>query len=672
MTAPTTSPKKPTPKPVPQVTVPKRVFWVSVAAAATFAAAATARLTGVFPDVAVIMVALAGVMGVWWVLAGSMIGSSAPPRTRRRYARYAALAVALHTAWIITAIVAADTQLGPVIAGLVLLGVAEYGAMGLAEYARTKLPERPVTTTKTDTAHAERAMLAALRLADHEHLTITGRTALGDPTGNGEPHGLTFRLQVPPGKEGPPPAAAEKIAVALSTVLGIRLESRWVQLRKSTVAGEYILTVVLRDVMADVVPYVDKPERTSIIEPALVGYGLDTRPVHLPLAQHGQDIGKSRSGKTSLVNVKLAHLTRCHDALVWVCGAEKVYDLVAGWLEPYTGTDYPIPFDWVANGQRDTLNMLIAGMNVARWRQRQPLKNRIGWPHILIFLEEASFALRDRSVTGIYQGQTVTASQMAAMLSQGAGSANVWLLRATQRSTNDHSGDQGGDVGANVGYSTAFMSRDWAEIGRLMGDFNLPTPRHPGEYWLDAGTGEPPALLKAPYIQEVDPSKPVLHGGSRISDISWSRRDMRTVLDPGSVPAAGDAYRDRHTRMTPEMMEYLTGEPVPVDVKGPQQDGYDQVMEYLASLDTTTPTAEGAVTTTVGKRTRSDRIVEAVASSPEPMTPTQILQALRDVGDDTSQQVVTNLLPKLTAEGRLERLERGRYVTKQTHTVGGV
>lgn len=475
-------------------------------------------------------------------------------------------------------------------------------------------------------------------------------------------------------------ADAEQIAIALGDVLKTRMLSDWVQIIKEPEAGEYSIVVVTEDVMARVRPFEDTLAWASITEPAMIGYQIDGRPYHLLLRQHGQNIGQTRSGKSSAIHTKIAHVTRCGDAVQWLCGSEKVYDLAAGWVEPYMDTGLPLPIDWVASGPRDSLDMLIAGMNIARWRQRQPLSKRGGWPDIIITLDEASFLLRNRAVRGTYQGQEVTASQMAAMLRQGGGSAGVWLDLATQRSTNDHGGDQGGDIGMNAGYCLAFRSKDQGEIGRLMGlgHYKLPTPRHQGVCWLDAGNGDDPIQIKVPYIQESDPSKPKLHTGLTVSDVAWSRRQFITELDAGSAGAGGEAYARRHTRMDAAMLAYLTDADV-VEAQAPSsanQAGYALAMQELATLGI--PLAASSrqsvaarpteVTALAGRKPRAERVVDILrTSAPEPMAPTDVLNALHESGDTAAQeQVVLNILSKLVTRGAAERPARGLYAHSPT------
>ncbi|MGH8876780.1 MAG: hypothetical protein ACRD0P_05460, partial [Stackebrandtia sp.] len=454
-------------------------------------------------------------------------------------------------------------------------------------------------------------------------------------------------------------ASAEPIAIALGEVLGMELESQWVQVRKEPTAGTYSIVVVTEDVMARIYRYTDDVAPTSITEPALVGYQIDGKPYRMRLDQHGQVIGKSTGGKSSLINIEFAHTTRCDDVVDWVCGTEKLYDLVGPWVEPYMDTDHTLPFDWIASGQRDTLAMLIAGMNIARWRQRQPMARRVGWPKIRITLDEASFALRNNTVRGVYQGQQVTAAQMAAMLMQGGASAGVHLVLASQRSTNDHFGDNGGDTSTNVGYSAGFISNDEAEIGRLTGDYKLPMPRHKGEYWLNPGNGEMPVNLKAPYIQTVDPTKPQLHDGATISEVAWSRRRFGAELDPGSTAAAGEVYQRRHTRMDTELLRYLTdATELHAEVPAPHEAGYAAAVRELEAIGVG---SGSEMSDLAGRTSRADRIVSIVTDAEKPMARKEIRAALHAAGDPAGDQVITNALGKVTDQGRLARLDDGTY-----------
>ncbi len=637
--------------------VPWKVFWVVIGAVASV----TTGFVLVWeppPNRVLLVLFGAGVVSVvaWRVMSEAKVFATVRHRTLRWWVRGVVALVWCHTGWIIAFLYTSPPTIPVLLVVLVGMVGGEYGLALIAEYLQQHqqklIPTRPVV--QDPQVHRMRAVLSRV---GYEHLRVLDWSPLGGTQPGDTAFGMNYTVQVPAGKDGFPPGSGKRLAVAFSEILGTSLKSDWVQVQESRTAGQWTVSVVLREVMADVVPFVDVLEWTSILTPAFIGRRLDMSPQHLVLAQHGEDIGKTRSGKSSLIHVKCAHLTRSRDAIVWVCGAEKVYDFVGGWVDCYEGTDHPLPFDWIANGQRDLVEMLIAGMNVARWRQRQRMVDRgAGWPHIVIILDEASFALgsRTNNVRGVYQGQSVNAAEMAAMISKGAGSAGVWLLRATQRSTNDHSGDHGGDVTANVGYSAAFASKDWSEVGRLTNMFSLPMPRNKGEFWLDAG--EEPVLVKAPYMQEVDPTKPRLHDGPTVADVAWSRRDFIRVLDSGSAVAAGAPYANRLTRMDSAMRAYLNGEPV-VEGTGlsPEQEGYAAVMATLGAQ-------VGSVATLTGRRTRADRVREIVLTAGGAVSPGEILTVLQRQGDmKANPQLVTNATTELVREGHIVRLERGLY-----------
>jgi hypothetical protein len=464
----------------------------------------------------------------------------------------------------------------------------------------------------------------------------------------------------------------EPIAIGMSEVLRKPLASDWVTITKQPEAGMYSVAVLTEDVMAEVRPYIDTPEWTSITTPALVGYQIDGKPYSMRLDQHGSGVGMSRWGKSSLIHVKWAHTTRCDDAVQWVCGVEKLYDLTGPWIEPYLNTDLPLPLT-IASGPQDTAEMLAAGMRIARWRQSQPHHARKGFKKVIIDLDEASFALVIRNVFAEYEGMKKNLSELAEMGVKGAGSGGVHFHFSAQRSTNNNWGDMGGEINANLAWRAVFRSKDQAEVGRATDDYKLPMPRHKGEYWLEPGNGDPVLKLKAPYIQETDPNRDMLHNGATISDVAWARRHFHTDLDEGSARAAGEWYRNRHTRATAALVAYLTGNhEVPAhgsafDEAASQVESEIQAMIAAAGWNTS-PTglvspATGGVATMVGRKTRTERIVEIVQGSTTPMSKTEIVAALQGQGDTlASDQPVTNALGKLVQDGVLDRPARGEYI----------
>jgi hypothetical protein len=672
-----------------------KAFWTALTVVFTATCAGVAYFAGVGPWVAVGAQAAAGLVAgliAALVVHEAEMFAAVPTRSRSAIIRLVWVGAVVHLVWAVT--VAARPDLWPsALLALVALAGTQYWLARGHEYLLTR-PRRVVPTTVVNpgagpaagTEHDDhddhtKILVAALDRAGYAHLTVIRWEPVGDP-----PFGMRVWVRMPSrqtsrdaknSRVGLTGADAEPIAIGLAEVLRQPVMSDWVAVHKERAAGTYTLLIVTEDVMARVHPWRDNPTWSTITSPKCIGYGMDSQPVMLRLDQHGQLSGQTRSGKTSLVHIEWAHVTLCTDAIIWVAGVEKLYDLVGGWVEPYTGHDLPLPVDWVASGQTDLLGMLVAAMTVARWRQRQPMTQRQGFVTIILYLDEASFALRNNKAKATYQGVAYTAAQLVGMLTQGAGSAGVYIRFISQRGVNSHFGDQGGDTTANAGFVAAFSTRDAADIGRLTGDYQLPSPRHKGECWLDSGDG--PTRVKVSYLQEVDPSKPVLHDGPTVSTVAWDRRHFVRGIDEGSGRAAGDSYAHRHTRMDGDMLAYLTDtEPIePTDeleqtgIAGLTSDAArNAAAEALAELDraglgtprtTTTPAGPMGVVTMTGRRSRADRIAEIVEHAGIALSVSDITAALRSTGDHADPQVITNALTKLVADGRLHRPERGLY-----------
>lgn len=711
-----------------------KTFWVSLGAALSSAVAGALVLYRV--PLTLVVPGLVGLVAVCIGLATRVVHGSHMFRqlalhTRSQMLRSLSVAFVAHAFWIVVFVLRPQHWLLWAVV-LLALALAEYGLAHGHEYLLTKVTARPKAARPApEEPHAEnfqgytpadefaasgsnksltvfkagltQAGYGWLRVSSQWspvrdfgiqfHVKVPSARALKTSRSNKEATASTFGIE-----------SAEEIAKGLGEVLNRGLKTEWIGITQQEFAGTYGVLVTTQDTMTRLYPFEDTPEWTSIEELALAGYGRDAEPYYLSLKQHGQDIGATESGKTSLIHNKIAHVTRCADAVQWVCGVEKLYDLVAGWIEPYRGHDLPLPIDWIAYGQADVLEMLVAALNIARYRQRVPLALRRNWPKIVITLDEASFALRNRSMVAEYQGNKYTAAQLVAMLTQGAASAGVYVHLATQRSTNSQFGDEGGDTTAQMGYTAAFRSRDQGEVGRLVGDYNLPMPRHQGAYWLDPGSGALPVLLKAPYIQQVGADRKILHDGLTIVDVAWNRRHFHTSLDEGSATHAGEYYLARHTRMTPELEQYLTGmsllpdevdatdaAPTFVSASAPASSGppemsdaarvgYEAALATVASLRAGVQDAVPATATrlvdapsvphptitvvrTLPRGSRQDRILALMAERGD-MRTSEIVEALREQeGEDEVRNPtsISNLLSAMVDAGVLHRLGKGHY-----------
>lgn len=607
-----------------------------------------------------------------------------PLESRTSIIRWIGVASVVHVAWV------AGVEIRPDLAawwsgGLIAVaGLEYYTAVGL-EYLMTRPVHPDLVQARAARIEARQAaeadnptvgLSAALDRSRLSWLTVISHERIGTV-------GWQFTVQIPSqtgdSKSATAPTLnaghAESIAIAMAEVTGIALMSNWVQVRKTPYAGRYTISVVTEDVRAEVIPYVDDPTPTSITVPCPIGVQIDGTVTGERLDQHGQTIGKSRWGKTSLVHRKGAWITRCPDATWWICGTEKLYDLVAGWLQPYEGTDRRPPIDYIMYGLGDVLEILVGAMRLARYRQRVPLSKRRRWRKVIITLDEASFPLRNTAQKVMYDGKMRTAAELVAMLHQGAGSGEVYVHLVSQRGTNDQFGDQGGDTKANSGFVEVFATQDPDELGRAFGDWQLAKPRHKGEFWANVGDGEP-VNLKAAYIQEVDPAREKLHDGATIADVSWARRDLVVdePLDRDEAEAVGEAYINRR-RTADELVEYLTGAAPEVENTA-MNEGYETAMAELAALGllpnrpapeaTLAMASEGTARTATAvmapPATRKDRIVRLVGANGQ-MTTAQIFDALREEeGGEINETSVFNTLRELVADKKLRKEQKGHYI----------
>ena len=514
---------------------------------------------------------------------------------------------------------------------------------------------------------------------------------------------------------------ARRIALALRDITRRDLAPDWVQIKEiRNRVGVYTIQVNTEDVMARIRPYREtleelldgagRPRWRRVAQPCHLLWGTDGLPISVDVARHARILGATQGGKSAYIHREWADLTRCEDAVIWVAGTEKLYDLVGQWLEPYLDTDERPPLDWVRGDAEGVLEMLITAMLVARWRQAQPFSARHNFVKIFFYIDEASFALTTK-VTAYYQGKRVTAGDMYAACVKAVASANIYLIAASQRGVHHEFGDAGGDAAANMGREIVLQTNDDQEIGRVTGNYKLPALQHRGECYARLGDGEP-VRAKIEYVQTTDPSKPVLHDGPKIDEISWTRRHFPRELDAASAQAAGAAYTARPQYVTDAYLaELRDGGPTmapaqapapapaqnptqaptaPAQQGTPEQDEEQAMHAAVTSIfsklggiplpvpaaatapQTTTQAQPASPTPLAGYRTRADR-VEAAArqiwrTTGNPAGRRDILAALHNAGDTTADpQLVSNALTQLCGQGRLVRPQGpdGRPLTGQ-------
>ncbi len=697
-----------------------KLFWIVGSAVCVAAGAALMALAAVPAAVAIGLLGLAAI--VFWVSARSVVQRAAmfEPLTfeqQQRIVRLLGAAAAAHVAWGTAFTIRPELWFGWLVA-LAVLGGVEFLIAQANEYALTKLKpaeivkaERTAATRPVDARDMAVAKLReALARCRKEYLNCLGYTVVTAGT-TGRPVGIMYRLQVPSQivaaeknkKESTvsrlDDSDREPLAIAFSEVLGIPIHSDWVQIMKEPAAGVYTLSVTVEDVLAAVYPYVDDPRPASINDRVLIAHEIDGTPITQQINRHGADTGSSQKGKSSLVHVRMAHVTKCpKDAAQWVCGVVKLYDLVSPWTDPYQGTDNKIPLHWVAAGVEHTALMLGTGFAIARARQNAPMAMRDQFKEIIIELDEASFALPIPGKVVFVDGVWYSLSEIVRALEFGATSEKVKIHLAGQRATKDNWGSEGGNINSGLQWQTVFATGDKDEIGRAMDNYKLPVPTHPGECWINLGTdpqpGDDRVILKGKclYMQETNKGKKVLHSGATIADVSWARRIFEHELDAFSEAVAnayaGDVYANRHRYATDALDAYLRGRS---DIHAPAvaaseyrqelsggparagafAEAEQQITEELQAMIAAAPwntsgdgavagsaDTGGGVATLVGKRTLKERIVDVVTAAGGPVTFAEICESL---GDVKNRNTVTNALTGLVRDGELRRPETNVY-----------
>ncbi|CAM3499657.1 hypothetical protein [Stackebrandtia soli] len=664
-----------------------KLFW-SGSAATVCAAIATLTVVGIVPvwlAVVLAVVAAAGSVPVaFGVLEAAVMFGQCAGWQRRRILIGMLGASFAFAAWTIAAVLVPVEAVYLLVSGVILglLAVGTYWVARGLEWRLTHV-EAPTAIRNPDPDpedHRERVMQTALKSAGYGWIRIEHGSAeeLRDDSGWRFGARLLSRAAarktaVHKGKDKTETAAktsvtpetAEALAIALAELTGRHIESDWVRIRKEKGAGRYSITVASRDVMAEVIEYKDDLTPTSITTPALVGVEIDGTQRFGRLDQHTRNVGGSTAGKSALLHLELSHLTRCSDTIVWIGGTEKLYDLVAGWVEPYYNLNEATPIDWIANGATDTLEMMAAAMRLARWRQSRPMHLR-KWRSLVLILDEFSFMAKTTTAQVQYGGRWMTAADLASALLCGAASGGIHVHFASQRGTIDHYG--GGDVAANLAVDSAFRSKDFAELGRLSGDYHLPSPRHPGEYWR-LSADDLPVNLKVPYIQSVDPTKPRLHQGVTVADVALARKPfiLNGLTEAEGLEAAGDAYAARHRVVDDVMMAYLTGSSVAVEEPSALSGAAAEVAEATRAELAAIAAAAGLDLAAndpkprpapPAPRKREDVIEDILADG---LDAAAIAERLAEAGDPAETTVTAATLSRMYKKQRISRPSTGRY-----------
>jgi hypothetical protein len=228
-------------------------------------------------------------------------------------------------------------------------------------------------------------------------------------------------------------------------------------------AAEVHMHVFERDVLSETIPLPFDRGPKSIHQPMNLGlYATGEVCVVTFREVAGLMVGLRGSGKSSLLNTHLAHLTGCVDALVWMIDL-KGGETLQPWVRPFLeATTDRAAIDWAATTPEEADAMLIA-LNAAiqartkanKGRKWKPTAER---PAIILIVEEASL------VTGVGKyGNIDRAGKLQDAVSTGR-SAAVDAMVMSQRATVDMIGTGSMKSNLNLRYGLQMVSLEEARM----------------------------------------------------------------------------------------------------------------------------------------------------------------------------------------------------------------
>jgi hypothetical protein len=308
---------------------------------------------------------------------------------------------------------------------------------------------------------------------------------------------------------------------------------------RGATAGEAIMNVFERDVLAEEIPYPFATGPKSIHQPMPLGqYATGEVCVITFRELAALLVGIKGRGKSALLNTHLAYLTGCTDAVVWMMDG-KGGRTARPWLLPFLEavkqrgfsdeTEALAALDWVAISEPEFDAMLL-GVNAAIRHRSRGAGDKVvpsrATPSIILIVEEASVI----TGTGNY-GNVKRADLAKTAVVQGRSEA-VDAIFASQRATVTMLG--GGDMKSNLdlryglGVVDPYDARDIFTDGKLaqslfaLGD----DKRYRGVF-----------LMQAPGSRRVMPAKGYWIHPDAVPGIAKRNAEYRPPLDRGTADA---------------------------------------------------------------------------------------------------------------------------------------
>jgi len=308
--------------------------------------------------------------------------------------------------------------------------------------------------------------------------------------------------------------------------------------------GSFLMHVSTENHLTEEVPYPDDYSPLSCNDPAPIGVRRDGTP-YGPVNRQASMliVGQRGSGKTNLMNVKIANQCRMVDSLTFVIDLNGG-GLALKWLRAWQAAGRPgkCPIDWVADTPAKALAMAQALVRIAKARKVGYQEREVAAdddklpvgpdvPEIRVFNDEgaeifSTRSRRDETLRAIadFLIQTLEIARAAAVNQTTSG------LRATQDVLSDP------QLLKQSTFKAGMKVADDSELNYFFGYGHGVTTEdapYPGCALCREGDGQAQPLL----IYRMKPS--------RIMDVVIQTADLHPELDELSRNAAGEAYANR-------------------------------------------------------------------------------------------------------------------------------
>jgi hypothetical protein len=348
----------------------------------------------------------------------------------------------------------------------------------------------------------------------------------------------TLRLQLPTSgkvKYGSLTNKTEEIEIAA----GLRYGA--IHVERGKTAAEVLLHVNEVDILAETFPIPHDHTPLTVNNPVPLGLYEDSTVVEVRMqGRASKTVGLRGKGKSNLINVKLAALTRCVDVVVWMIDA-KGGRTARPWLLPWLeGRTHRPVIDWVATTDDEIGRMLRAAKAVIDYRANSgaggdKIVPSARLPEIMIICEEVALIFGQHDVTNVPN------ARIGLQIVQLGRSEAVDVDLVAQRGTVTMLGS--GDLKSQLENTFGLGVADPNDARYIFGDTkvaaDLAKLEHPGSMLVQGGRDTRIVPVKAWWVEHSEIGSP---GG-----IAESNTYVGPDLDAGSVAAADAAggYLDR-------------------------------------------------------------------------------------------------------------------------------